>query len=157
MSRKSTAGALAAVLALSGASIAAAGDDDDHGARVIRLTARNAGLVFVENGKTGLNQGDRLVVAGDLLRGDEKVGQAGLDCVALRLEARGPTFQCTSAASLADGQITFLALFTAEPGVTSSVAAVTGGTGRYRTARGEATLTFSTAGALEGDLVIRLR
>jgi hypothetical protein len=157
MSGKPFAVALAAVLAASGASVASAGGDDDDRGRVIRLTATNTGTALVENGQAGLNIGDRVVAAGDLLRGDEKVGHAGLDCALLRVEGPASTYTCTSGVSLPDGQIAFQGLAELAPGVTSLTNAVTGGTGRYRTARGEATLALGAGGGLTGNVTIRLR
>jgi allene oxide cyclase-like protein len=155
MSRKSAAGALALVLAVSGASIASAGDDD-NGGRVIRLTGKQTGLTVVENGQPGFNRGDRVVAVADVLRGDQKVGQAGIDCVFLRVEGSTATIQCTTSAELPGGQIAFQALATVTLGEARSVtAAVTGGTGRYRTAHGEASLAVSASG-LTGDVTIRL-
>jgi hypothetical protein len=147
---------LGVALAVGGASIASA-RDDNGGGRTIRLTAKSTGVALVENGQAGINRGDRFISSGDLLRDGQKVGVAALDCVVI---AAGPpqwVYQCTNTASLPGGQLAFQGLVTSE-GVTPSggTAAVTGGTDRYRRAHGQATLTLSQAG-LQGDLVIDLR
>jgi allene oxide cyclase-like protein len=156
MSRKATIGALAAVLAVSGASIASAGSDDDDGQRVIRLMVRTTGIALVENGQAGLNPGDRFVSSGDLLREGEKIGDAGLDCTVIRVHAPASLYSCVSGAALPGGQIAFQSLSAVDPANVSATAAVTGGTGRYRTAHGEATLSVPAAGGL-GEVTIRLR
>ena len=156
MSRKSAVGALAAALAVGGASIASA-RDGDHDGRTIRLTAKNGSVTVVENGRAGINPGDRFVAVGDLFQGDAKVGWAANDCVTLTYGPAGSSYQCTATASLPDGQLAFQALATGTgPIPSSATAAVTGGTGRYRTAQGEAALSISAQG-LQGDLVVRLR
>ncbi len=156
MSRKSIAGALAVVLAVSCASIASAGGGGDK-RQVIRLTAKSVGTAFVDNGQAGINRGDRLVVDGDLFRGAKKVGQADEDCVFVRVEGSVPTIDCVASVTLPGGQITFHGRAKVAPGTQTANAAVTGGTGSYRTARGEATLTVSGTGTLGGDVTIRLR
>jgi hypothetical protein len=156
-SRKSTIGALAAVLAVSGASIASAGDDDGDGQRVIRLSVKGTGLAVVENGQSGLNPGDRFVSSGDLLRGGDKVGDASLDCTVVRVQTPASLYSCVGGAALQGGQITFQSLTAVDPANVSATAAVTGGTGRYRTAQGEATLNGAAGPGQTGDVTIRLR
>lgn len=156
MSRKSAVLALAAALAVGGTSIAAAGDDD-HDGRTIRLTAKNAGLSIVENGQPGLNRGDRAVVAGDLFQGGQKVGEAALDCVVIRADGPRLQNQCVSSMTLPDGELAFEGLVAVDiSAATSGTVAVVGGTGRYRRAQGEVTMTVSANGLI-GDVVIRLR
>jgi hypothetical protein len=155
MSRKSMVGALAVVLAVGGASIASAGDDD-NGGRVIRLAVKSTGFALVENGQAGQNPGDRVVASGDLLRGGETVGDAALECTLIRLQQPAPLYSCVAGASLPGGQITFQSIGTVSPADVSATAAVTGGTGRYRTAHGEATLTVDLA-RQTGGVTIRLR
>jgi hypothetical protein len=156
MSRKSAAGALAVALTAGAASVASAGDDD-HDRRTIRLVAKGTGVTLVENGQPGVGLGDRFVARGDLLRGEEKVGVAGVDCVTLTYGPGGSSYQCTATASLPDGQLAFQSLTVADgPIPSSATAAVTGGTGRYRTAHGEVTMSISTQG-VQGEIVIRLR
>jgi hypothetical protein len=154
MSRKTAVGALAAVLAVSGASIASAGDDDDR--RVIRLAVKGTGLTLADNGQAGQNPGDRVVASGDLLRDGRKIGAAALECTLIRVQQPAPLYSCVSGASLPGGQITFQSIATVSPADVSATAAVTGGTGRYRTAHGEATLTVSLADQT-GALTISLR
>ena len=156
MSRKSAVLALAAALAVGGTSIAAAGDDD-HDGRAIRLTAKNAGLSIVENGQPGLNRGDRAVIAGDLFQGGQKVGEAALDCVAIRADGTRLQNQCVGSMTLPGGELAFEGLVAVDiSAANSGTAAVVGGTGRYRRAHGEVTMTV-TADGLTGDVVIHLR
>lgn len=154
MSRRSAASALAVVLAAGGASIASAGGDD-HGHAVLRLTAKNGAVAFVDNGQPGVNRGDRIVADVDLFRGDRKVGQAGLDCALTRVAGSTSSYVCTVSAALPDGQLTFASYTTLTPDTQTATAAVTGGTGRYRRAHGEASLTIA-GGTLGGAATIRL-
>jgi hypothetical protein len=85
-----------------------------------------------------------------------EVGRDGSDCVTVRVDLTAPpseqqVVQCTVTVELADGQITFQGL--AQGHV--SRFAVTGGTGAYRTARGEA-LVKDTAPLEQADITITL-
>jgi hypothetical protein len=156
MPRKPAVLGLAAALAVGGTSIATAGDDGRDG-RTIRLTAENTGLSIVDNGQPGLNRGDRAVIEGDLLRGGQKMGEAALDCVVISVDGPRLQNQCAGSAALPDGGLVFQGLAAADTAASvAGTVAVTGGTGRFRRAHGEATMTVS-AGGLTGDVVIRLR
>jgi hypothetical protein len=88
-------------------------------------------------------------------RGRE-VGRNGADCVTVRLDLTAPPaeqqiVQCTVTVELSDGQITFQGLARGLEGRF----AVNGGTGAYRTARGEAHVK-DTAPLVEADITITL-
>ena len=73
------------------------------------------------------------------MRDGNNVGRDPADCVVTRIGPTAPPekqqiVQCTITVELRDGQITFQGLAQG----TESFFAVTGGTGAYRTARGEA-------------------
>ncbi len=118
--------------------------DDDGDVRIINLTTTLVQDTELDLGDEGLSQGDRFVFADDVFLDDEKVGTDGGECVIV-LFTPGPdpdddpealTAQCVATVSLPDGQITVQGLvdFT-EPG--PFTIAITGGTGKYRTAHGE--------------------
>ena len=86
----------------------------------------------------GNSQGDQLIVSGDLLRSNVTVGRFDEACTATRTGPMDTSdLQCQITLSLSEGQLTVQGLFTitgAGPG--DITLAITGGTGRYRTAHG---------------------
>ena len=110
--------------------------------RVIHLVERVAGApTFDDGGLPGPGVGDRLIFSADIFDAkDRKVGRDGADCVVVRIDPSQPSpleqqiVQCVVTVELPDGQITFQGLAQG----TENHFAVTGGTGAYRRARGEA-------------------
>ena len=110
--------------------------------RVIHLVERVAGApTFDDGGSPGPGVGDRLIFSADIYDArDRKVGRDGADCVVVRTDPSQPSpleqqiVQCVVTVELPDGQITFQGLAQG----TENHFAVTGGTGAYRRARGEA-------------------
>ena len=133
-----------AVLLLLSAFQAASGDSDDRDKskqpEVIHLVERVHDLTFQDTGAPGPSLGDRLIFTSDLFDEDgHQVGRDGADCVIVRLDTSAPppeqqVVQCLVTVQLSDGQITFQGLAQG----TENFFAVNGGTGAYRTARGEA-------------------
>jgi len=121
---------------------ATSSDDGDSGgpAQVIHLIERAHNVSFLDLGAPGPSLGDRLVFTSDLFDEDgNNVGRDGADCVIVRIDPAAPPaqqqiVQCVVTVQLADGQITFQGLAQG----TENFFALTGGTGAYRTARGEA-------------------
>ena len=132
------------LLASSAAPIAAADDDErdrERPWRVVRFFERGAGdLAFIDLGAAGPSIGDRLVFSNPLYdTRNQVIGRDGADCVVVRIDPSQPperqqVVQCTISVQLADGQITAQGLAQGP----ENVFAVTGGTGVYRKARGEA-------------------
>jgi hypothetical protein len=94
--------------------------------------------------------GDQRVFTDDLFdENNQPVGQHSGFCTLVRV---GPgderTYQCLATFSLLDGQITGRGLITF-PLAAEVTVAITGGTGTYRHARGEITLTFPAANRTE--------
>lgn len=153
MSRTHIGAALAvAALALAGTASADT-TQKSHGShdRTIRLVEANKDLqpTFVDVGKPGPSVGDIVVARDDVLR--ETGGPAGAfrqSCTLVDLTGNPftSTYECTGSIALKDGTITMAGPFT--PSQPESVAAITGGTGHYRTARGEIVIRA------EADLVI---
>jgi hypothetical protein len=117
-------------------SSASAGNDGD--VEVIRVTAVTAQDTFLDLGETGESLGDQSVISEDLFRQGKNVGKTGVVCTVVRIEeAPAVTLQCVATAELPRGQITAQGLITfTEAGPGRSRLAITGGTGRYRTAHG---------------------
>jgi hypothetical protein len=117
-------------------------DDRDRGRRpqVIQLVERIHDFTFQDAAPPGPSLGDRLVFTSDLFDEDgNNVGRDAADCVIVRIDPTAPPerqqiVQCTITVELRDGQITVQGMAQG----TESFFAVTGGTGAYRTARGEA-------------------
>jgi hypothetical protein len=144
--KKIGAGALVAsmLLALS-AGPAAASDDRDHDrdrpSKVLRFFERGTGnLAFLDFGTPGPSVGDRLTFGNDLFDSRNRIiGRDVAECVIARIDPtespdRQQIVQCVVTVQLADGQITVQGIGQG----TDNFFAVTGGTGAYRNARGEA-------------------
>ncbi len=139
---------LAVVLAGSASVAVAGGTDAERGAdaerwRTLELTGTSAGEEFVDVGPPGPSLGDAQVFSEDLHRRGATVGQYHVLCTITRADVRTRAFtaHCTGTASLPGGQIATQGLVTSaqlerEP----FDQAITGGTGAYRRARGEAVI-----------------
>ena len=142
MSRK-TIGAALAVAALALAGTASADTTaKSHGShdRTIRLVEAHKDLqpVFVDTGKPGPSVGDLAIHSDAVLREDGSPAGTFRQVCTLTDLVGGPftsTFECTGSITLKDGTIAMEGPFT--PSQAENVAAITGGTGRYSTARGE--------------------
>jgi Allene oxide cyclase barrel like domain len=129
---------------------------DEKKVEVIRLTA-----VTVEETELDLNpaelfgQGDKTVFTEDLFRNGEKVGTDGGEGTVVRAEMGTVTLQFLVTLRLPKGQITVqgLADFTERGAGGPFRLAITGGTGKYRTAHGELTVTEIS----ETELRLKLR
>jgi hypothetical protein len=134
------------------------GHEKDRPSKVLHLIERGTGaLAFLDLGEPGPSIGDRLVFANDLfdLHG-RKVGTDGAECTIVRIDLSAPPaaqqiVQCVISVKLADGQITFQSLAQG----TENYFAVTGGTGAYRKARGEA-FVRDTIPLVEAEITIWL-
>jgi hypothetical protein len=123
---------------------ATASDEDRRRERpwkVLRFFERGAGdLAFIDLGAPGPSIGDRLVFSNPLYdTHDRIIGRDGAECVIVRIDPTEPperqqVVQCTISVQLADGQLTVQGLAQG----TENTFAVTGGTGAYRKAHGEA-------------------
>jgi ABC-type Na+ efflux pump permease subunit len=126
-----------------------------HGKRVqiINLTTQTVQEADLDLGATGPSVGDRFVFSDDVSRGSKHVGILGGECTVTRLEpvpvpaGQEPTsaiVNCVVTVQLSKGQLTLQGLVNfSEQAGSSFTVAITGGTGAYRTAHGEATVTES--------------
>jgi hypothetical protein len=116
---------------------------DGHKTVVLHLRAEaNRPTTYVDLGEADYSEADQFVFANDLFSGDTKVGEDGGVCTVTRVEEDGAsTLYCVGGNSLPGGQINTAGLvtygadeeFREEP----YFFAITGGTGKYRTAHGE--------------------
>jgi hypothetical protein len=145
------AGAAVAFLLLASVAVASAGSSadkrssqsGDRDSVVLRLQGKVAGeIVYVDLGKADYSPADQYVYSSDLSREGKKVGVDGAVCTVVRVEDNGAsTLRCYGINSLPGGQITTAGLITYGPDEEFKKEpyffAVTGGTGKYRNARGE--------------------
>ncbi|MFI0774320.1 hypothetical protein [Streptomyces sp. NPDC021212] len=144
MRRVSTLGLTAAALTTAlvcATPASAAGHPGDHTGReqVFELVAHETQASFIDVGTPGASQGDEFVIAGDLLKDSATVGTFDEVCTLTRVGPDPDSFnqQCVGTLVLPGGDITFQGLISitaAGPGDIN--VAITGGTGRYRTAHG---------------------
>jgi hypothetical protein len=93
---------------------------------------------FLDFNGDGLGLGDRFAAVGPLLDESqtERIGTAYLDCLIVSRVLEGGAFDCTYVLKLKDGDITTHGI---DPhGPSDVLFAVTGGTGAFREARGQA-------------------
>ena len=113
---------------------------DEQPSEVIHLVERAQAFSVQDFGAPGPSIGDRLVFTSDLYDLNNRlVGRDGADCVTVRIDNTKPSaeqqlVQCTLTVQLPRGQITFQGLAQG----TSSVFAVTGGSGAYYNVHGQA-------------------
>jgi uncharacterized low-complexity protein len=125
---------VAGAVALAGVARAAA--SDRSGNKTLELTGREtqAAQMLAEG-----FVGSRFVGADNLFTGTRKVGNGGKSCEVLVPGAGTATFQCLITLTLPHGSLTLQSMPTlTEEGLDRFESAVTGGTGDYRHARGEA-------------------
>jgi hypothetical protein len=138
-------GVVALLLAVASFTVASASSSPtsssatDDEVEVIRVTAVDVQDTFLDLGEPGESLGDQSIFSQDLFRQGEKVGTAGVVCTLVRVEPMvSATVQCVATAELPRGQITIQGLLTFTDGPSTFRLAITGGTGRYRTAHGVA-------------------
>ena len=129
---------IAAALAVT--ALALAGSAQAHDGKTIKLTEAHPTLqpTFVDTGKPGPSVGDTVVARDGVNR--ENGTPAGMFTQVCTLVELGSnpltsTYECSGSITLPDGTLTMQGPFV--PAAAEQSAAVTGGTGAYRTARGE--------------------
>jgi hypothetical protein len=129
-------------------------DQGHHGhGKTLRFYAPTVQFKLIDLGDTGFSLGDESVFSDDLLTAPngKPLGFDGGTCTVVRVKDAGTqtgTVQCLVTFSLRDGQITTQSLSDVANGGLSGTqpAAITGGTGRYRKARGQAAIEFINGG-----------
>ena len=108
--------------------------------QVIEVVAEEADDPVLDLGAAGFGEGDQLVIADVLTVGGKPVGSSAGTCQVVLVDGAKFTVHCVTTLALPEGQITLQGLL-AVGAADSFVAAVTGGTGAYRSAHGEARIT----------------
>lgn len=147
-------GSAIGVAALVGVAIpatAASGDGGQQG--TFRVTATVTESSYVDLGATGPSLGDEIVFTGPLSQGGQQTGHQGAVCTTVSLERQEA--QCVATYSFRGGQITAQALVVLNSPDAYDVA-ITGGTGRYRDAKGEVHVLPATATNPNGTLTFHL-
>ena len=127
-----TAGAVAAADAPVGHDAASRGHQ-----QVIELVAEEADDEVLDLGTPGFGLGDQLVIADLLTREGKKVGTSDGTCQITRFEPPKLTVNCVTTLALPGGQVAVQGSLDVGGGADHFIAAVTGGTGTYRSAHGE--------------------
>lgn len=154
---------LAPALIAAAAIAVPAGAHSGHGAgKTIKLVGTTTHRTILDLGEPGLTLGDQNAFSNDLqMPGSGKpAGIDGGSCTVIRVKdaaAQTATVQCRVIYALAGGQITTEGLLELSAGGFEGTqsAAITGGTGRYRHARGVATARFLRPGELALTLDLR--
>ena len=145
---------LALLLLLGGVAIAGAAPmakPAEPKAKTLRFDVRFSPFHLVDaDGDGATSLGDYTVFHDILLRDGQQVGDEGGTCPIVDIQQG--LIHCTGTIRLPGGQLTFQGLTTTAP---TKLVAITGGTGRYQGAGGEATLV--EFGDDTGTLTIRLR
>ncbi|MGH8970932.1 MAG: allene oxide cyclase barrel-like domain-containing protein [Actinomycetes bacterium] len=121
-----------------------AANADDNGDRtVIKLTAVAAQEAELDLGEEGFGLGDQFVFSDWLFRHGEQVGRDGGACTITHVDETtfAATAQCIGTLELPKGQITVQGLVTFTEEDPPFWVAVTGGTGAYKTAKGQMKIT----------------
>ena len=122
-----------------------------HGVQVIQLTTATAQEAFVDAAPSDFSVGDSYVFSEDVFKGSKRIGDAGAECTTVRIDKDVAVVKCSETYRLPDGQILAEGLISFDPAVGGGSAqftwAITGGTGAYRTARGEVNVVETNAGA----------
>ncbi len=148
MKRISMLAALMAVAGVAALAASASGSGERATeAKTIRLEGEITAQQLVDNPPAGESAGDLGVFTENLSRAGRRIGELTGSCVLIRPPAY---FQCSAIAQLPEGDLALTANV-AEGG--RSKGAVTGGTGRYRRARG----TFAAKPVAEGRERITIR
>jgi hypothetical protein len=131
-----------AILGVSAGTAAADGGKGKHGKGTLKIVAELNQEEFLDLGAPGPSLGDQLVFSEILYKRGREAGTSGVVCVVT--ETMPPytvvAFHCVGTLSLRGGQITLQGLIEVQgeddPG--PFTVAITGGTGAYRGASGEA-------------------
>ena len=129
----------------------------DNG-NTLKLTGKALGPpAQIDLGAPGPSAGDQQIITMDVFQGPRRVGESHVVCTTVRLDpaTQSAIVQCDNVTSLPGGQIVATGLVTsAQEEQTPFVQAITGGTGVYKQAHGQ--LTVSEAGPQPATLAFDL-
>ena len=151
--RLGIASALAMVAAGGAVTAAGATSQHDGGGHVIHFTTKQAHQSLIDHGTPGFGLDDVVVYSNDLYQHGTKIGEDGGTCTVVRVtEGGSATMHCVGNNTLPDGQIAVQGF--AAPGEPFELG-ITGGTGRYRTARGQAVGHNTSPTEMDIKLILR--
>lgn len=133
-----------AMALVAGSILLTSANADDRGKRdrsgeTIRLTLKTDEASELDLGKKGPSVGDRFLFTEKALDGRRRVGTSYGECTLVQLKSDEATTQCLVTLVLKRGSLTAHGVITgSEEGEEPFTFAVTGGTGRYKGAAGEA-------------------
>jgi hypothetical protein len=123
-------------------------------AKTLRLAAVTVQATTLDLGAAGPSQGDESIVTRELFLNGQKVGTSHLVATVTLVAGADSQSQAVATFSLPDGQLSAQGLATASQ-TANRVAAITGGTGAYRQAGGQVTVTRSGPTTADISLFIR--
>ena len=132
--------------------LTAAGASAHDNGKTFQLTGKALGPPTVlDLGAPGPSTGDQQIITMDVFKSDKRVGASHVVCTVVRAGVA----QCDNVTSLPGGQLVATGLVTdAQEETSPFVQAITGGTGAYRNAHGQ--LTVSEAGPQPATLTFEL-
>ena len=111
----------------------------------------------IDVGAPGPSASDQQIITMDVFQGPKRVGESHVVCTTVRFDpaTKASIAQCDNVTSIAGGQIVATGVVTSDQEEqTPFVQAVTGGTGAYRNAHGQ--LTVSEAGPQPATLTFQI-
>jgi hypothetical protein len=121
--------------------------DDGDGGETIHLIEKDTGFTHLDLGEKGDSVGDEDIFTADLFdTSGHKIGHDAGICVAV-----GTAGQCQATSVINGDQLTLAALIdfsVFESSQPTFTVAITGGTGRFRRARGDEVITESESGSM---------
>jgi hypothetical protein len=133
---------LAVALAVACTVVGFASTSHKSGLQITSVTAQEAFLDAAPADEFSL--GDSYVFSEDLFKGTKHIGDAGGECISVRIDGEAGVAKCSETFRLPDGQIVAEGLVNV--GATEFTWAITGGTGAYRSARGEVNVVETNDG-----------
>jgi hypothetical protein len=124
------------------------------GAKTLQLAAVTIQSTTLDLGAAGLSQGDQSILTRELFLDGSKVGTSHLVSTVTLVAGADTQSQTLATFSLPDGQLTAQGLVTAYQ-TANRLAAITGGTGAYRQAGGQVTVTRT--GPTTADITLFIR
>lgn len=127
-----------------GSAMASGKHGGKHRDQTLRIIATETQFEFLDLGRPGPSLGDEFVISERLSKDGRQIGESGIVCVLTHTVPPYDvqTFHCVATLSLRKGQITLQGLIEVQgeddPG--PFVVAITGGTGKFRGAGGEAVI-----------------
>ncbi len=123
-------------------------------AKTLQLAAVTIQSTTLDLGTAGLSQGDASILTRELFLDGQQVGTSHLVSTVTLVAGADTQSQTVATFSLPDGQLTAQGLVTASQ-TANRLAAITGGTGAYRQAGGQVTVTRTGPTTADITLVIR--